>query len=366
MSHSELLCFCGSGKKYFQCHTKFEGMQEPSDRDLHNVDQYVPQERVCYAPDFLRKCNGKIIRSHTIQKKGSLSFIADNGHVIGVKFGDKYNNHIRFDKIGINKASTFYGFCQHHDKAIFKPIEDVDFIASPMQCFLMCFRALCFELYKSRGAVINNDYRDLCCRGQHYREQLTIHENVRRYNAETKSKIHDLEILKRWMDSSISKGVIPKNFAFTVIEYNEQSPFHVSAVISPEYDFEGRQLLELSDLSSFSDRVMISTIPLERKKGCMVLGWNSSFCGASESFVNSFVDQTKLLGFDVLLQSSIILAENIYLNPSWWESLGSHRDVLNDMLEHNIQDYGLNSLKDIQSSGLFDSTEFRFQSFGGG
>jgi hypothetical protein len=48
--------------------------------------------------------------------------------------------------MGRAKATTFTGFCTHHDKIVFQPIEDVDYIPdNQQQSALFAFRAMAKE-----------------------------------------------------------------------------------------------------------------------------------------------------------------------------------------------------------------------------
>ena len=81
-------------------------------------------------------CQSPSIRSHSQHKAGSLSRIAENGHVMGV------SRHIaaslydatpecfplpRIDYIGVREASTFWGYCNRHDTELFDCLETGNF-----------------------------------------------------------------------------------------------------------------------------------------------------------------------------------------------------------------------------------------------
>ena len=106
-------------------------------------------EKECLHPD--RKCSGKIIRSHTIQKRKALSKIAVNGHVYQLKhnISDLKNKYIAIKPqlIGYNEATTYYGFCENHDNELFSPIDNDVYSNEIYQNFLYSYRALCKEVY---------------------------------------------------------------------------------------------------------------------------------------------------------------------------------------------------------------------------
>lgn len=52
--------------------------------------------------------------------------------------------------IGVRQASTFTGFCCHHDTELFRPLETRPFITSKEQLFLLAYRAISKEVYAKR------------------------------------------------------------------------------------------------------------------------------------------------------------------------------------------------------------------------
>ena len=66
-----------------------------------------------------------IKRSHSISKSNSLKLIADQGHVLQPVF-DVFGSNFRLsmEAIGVNKASTFPGYCEAHEN-IFQRYENL-------------------------------------------------------------------------------------------------------------------------------------------------------------------------------------------------------------------------------------------------
>jgi len=63
-------------------------------------------------------CSKKPIKAHSIQKNKILRHIAVNGMIISGDIRKTLFTH-EFEEIGINSASTFFGFCNNHDASIF-------------------------------------------------------------------------------------------------------------------------------------------------------------------------------------------------------------------------------------------------------
>src|SRR5207249_1651715 len=54
---------------------------------------------------------------------------------------------LRLRLVGVNRATTFTAFCEHHDRAIFRPIEAVPFENRADQAFLLHYRAFAWTYY---------------------------------------------------------------------------------------------------------------------------------------------------------------------------------------------------------------------------
>src|ERR1700693_5812000 len=100
-------------------------------------------------------CVGGIARSHTLQLAGALSAMAVNRHVYGIDTTGQPDpdGTPGYRLIGVRQASTFTGFCCHHDAELFRPLEARPFITSKEQLFLLAYRALSKAVYAKRFAV---------------------------------------------------------------------------------------------------------------------------------------------------------------------------------------------------------------------
>ena len=117
-----------------------------------------------------------IPRSHTLQRNGPLALIAEKGHVVGPAIGP--NGTIRVDKVGINLASTFAGFCEEHEKT-FADFEEVGEISQEQHVAKQAFRTVCREIAIREFSIQEGekdlaDYRETRARFFEERLQATI------------------------------------------------------------------------------------------------------------------------------------------------------------------------------------------------
>ena len=83
-------CWCGSGKKWKKCHRDRESQQpvELGERLSRLYREF--QKGYCSHPQARSEdCGHRIIRAHTVQLRGGLAAIAENGHVISAKTGSQ-------------------------------------------------------------------------------------------------------------------------------------------------------------------------------------------------------------------------------------------------------------------------------------
>lgn len=87
-----------------------------------------------------------IARSHTIPMSSSIKLIAEGGHVVTPRYGEK---QLEVARVGIHEASTFPGFCAEHE-LLFAGFETKKEMSSKEHFQLQAFRTLCREVYIKR------------------------------------------------------------------------------------------------------------------------------------------------------------------------------------------------------------------------
>ena len=204
-------CWCGSGRKYKHCHLN-RANQNPL--EIWEVSKLVRQEldpKTCLAPSAWRsKCSGKIVRAHTVPKSGSLQKIVRMGHVYSfdtsIESIERNRGSIVPKLLGINKASTFAGFCSRHDDAIFSPLEKQEFNGTPEQCFLLGYRALALELYKKRAAInLFSSFLNEVDKGYPLEAQVEMQAFFQNFQMSSEAGLKDLKQYKSTLLSPIDK-----------------------------------------------------------------------------------------------------------------------------------------------------------------
>lgn len=107
--------------------------------DVGDKRKKLQQSMKCLVPG----CNSTAIKSHSQQKGVALNSIAHAGHVLTLKRDVTLS---RLDKVGINEASTFKGFCNTHDTKLFADLETFPLAVGNPQVIRQAFlRAIAHE-----------------------------------------------------------------------------------------------------------------------------------------------------------------------------------------------------------------------------
>lgn len=349
-------CWCGSGIKYKKCHLERERAASITSGEAISFSKSNSQRKSCYAPDVLHvECEKRIINAHTVSKSSSLVSIADSSnHVMGLKINlpnlIKNNGKLYPEKIGINQASTFTGFCAYHDRTIFSCIENLSFTGTPEQCFALMFRSLSKEIYAKEGGLRTSDFTKGADKGKPLAYQVYMQKFIHDHQAGLNAAIGELNALKQKLDNIF----ISKNFSkieSLIFTFSEPLPVAVSSILSPEKDFDGNEIQDLGDLNFIPEQVCFNAFSSEGK-GYVVFSWLED-CRIITSFIRSLEKISSGNIFDTLIKFFFTKAENCFFSPVWWDGLneGQRMNICN-MIMSGVE------YSSSFSSGIDDSISY--------
>lgn len=317
-------CWCGSQVKYKRCHLNRE-KQKPLDRweaSKEFNDKF--SKRMCSSPDsFHQNCSKKTIKAHTVPKSSSLKAIAKDGHVLGLKMNlesiFKNKGRPRLEKIGINNASTFNGFCKIHDDDIFAPIEKEAFKDSAEQCFLLAYRAFAKEYYAKNSVSEIDSLRHQADKGKNIDNQMAIQMQNFMFDISTRTALLDLEHHKNFFDYTLENNDY-SNTKAVVFTFDSPPPVMVSGGVNPDYDFNGNLLQDLMELELRLDSIYVTSF-YDGTSGKIVLSWLEHCHETCKKLVESLFqkDPDDIVTF--LVQYIAKNFENTFVSPDWWESI---------------------------------------------
>lgn len=317
-------CWCKSGVKYKKCHLHRDQEKPVSRGEAEKVTKGFTSPKYCSVPEAMKdRCSKKIIRAHTVSKSSCLAEISDEtNHVLGLKPSlsslDKNSGIIHLEKIGINRASTFGGFCSFHDKTLFSPIEDNEFIYTDEQCFLLAYRAVAKEQYAKQNQPDFIELLKQSDRGKGVAQQKIIQAFANSYRVGMEAAVEELSEFKGILEQYlISRENSPLKHFIVAMDY--PPPVMVSSILAPTVDFKGKIIQDLNNLEVVPECIVYNSFS-SSGKGYIVLSWLNG-----HEIIDGFVDSLEAVGIEeivgALLGFFFIYSENVYIAPRWWESL---------------------------------------------
>lgn len=317
-------CWCGSGKKWKRCHRDRESQQrvELGERLSQLYREF--QKGYCSHPQAgPEECGHRIVRAHTVQRRGGLAAIAEQGHVVSAKTGsqDLFKNRGLFvpREVGVRSASTFFGFCDTHDNSMFRPVETQSASLTPESCFLLGFRAMSYELFSKRAALRSvNIMRDMD-RGTPFEYQCELQQRIHLYEEGTKRGVADCERWKERYDEIFGNRRF-EEYRCVSVEYSSVLPIVGCGAFMPEYDFAGNPLQIVSRGDAPHEHVSLNLTVLNGRS-VLVIGWTEGKEGPAALFGRSFGNVPDKEKANAAVQLVTEYIENIYMRPSWWRGL---------------------------------------------
>ena len=218
---------------------------------------------------------------------------------------------------GVRVASTFTGFCNLHDTELFRPLESKSFAGTSEQCLLLAFRSACREFYAKQGTLaLEPTLRELD-RGKSVEAQLRVQKQFDNLVAGTGLAVKDLQALKASMEACIAASDFTAVHAY-IVALGAVPEFMASAMLNPEYDFNGRFLQSLGSPSPL-EWLSFSLIATDTG-GAMVLTWIGESRVAEQLVESLHAIPDGDLG-DAIVRFAFEMTEDVYASPAWWDGL---------------------------------------------
>lgn len=244
-------CWCGSGKKYRNCHYKALGMNPIKRSDcLRLLKKHKSQKFKC----CFENCTENSIESHSIPSSWLLSIANESNFVYQIKrnlfrdLNDPSQHPFIVDKIGIFKSSTFKGFCKYHDNELFKEVEKRGgWELNDENCLILFYRSICFEIYRKTIALgIGEELKEYGARGIDPISQVDQFVSNAQYVLEIKKALEDLNNLKCKVETYLKKSYVGI-ISYTYIPIETPINLMANGIYYPLATFNGDDLQELSD-----------------------------------------------------------------------------------------------------------------------
>jgi len=299
------------------------------------------------------------IAAHSIQKGAVLSLVARKGKIYGPSknIGDTKRNKGRMTltEQGVNKVSTFRGFCGKHDNELFEPIDNSLLAPTPEQIALYAYRALCREVFVKENAAA------LFCDSSAIQPGNKANQEVFDAMAEgSQIALKNLYAHKQKFDSLFKSKCFDN--VRSVLFHSQQPPSVVfSGLLFPDFDFLGNQLQDLSDRNGELDLITFSFAPMSQGWACL-FAWltdSSQSCVPLMRSLATRVHDDGGLG-DLLFRFVVSNCENLAISPTWWESLTEdQRGEITKAANHMADVFSL-PRSDYLLTGLSNASRWEF------
>lgn len=354
------LCPCESGVKYkFCCHSKSKN--STTDNSKYNSQRIIYESQkgfnetdfeICFA--FNKdECDSKIIGAHSLQNNGVLDKISKDGHVYNLSFDIKDNlPTLKFNKIGKNRASTFLGFCKHHDKEYFSSIEDQPYYGTELQNYLFAYRAFCFE--RHRKLRLKQNLTKLFKKFPQATKDFRILSMYRACVLDLKDK--EIEYIR-------FKEIYEKNLFSNLESFVKEVPFKISftgtTAVAVNVDINGQQTIDIYnyDEQIFIPSLYISVIPKETSSLIIVTRHIQDEC--YKDLIEGLKieeDEERILKYVSFCLSEF--SENVYFSPELINSLNERdRDTIISAFHSSLEQDPYNRMQSLLKGfrlNLFD------------
>ena len=314
-------CWCKSRLKWKNCHYNRHLMPTASYYAAREEGKRLARAGRCLHPKAPSGCSGTPIRSHTIQRGGALSAIAEDGHVMsgGLPAAERFDRagRLELQRTGINLASTFPGFCNKHDSELFLPIETGLLPLNNQTALLLSYRAMAYELHAKEQGLAYVQLTKQSDKGRPFSEQVRIQQEIADFCQGMMWGIEDLRLWKRDLDQAYFCPLTPNRPGLTAIAFDGILPFVAAFATQPEWDFEGNRI---QDPRLDHQQQVSLTVTVSGTRSVVIFSWPSSG-SVGKRLAESFLGLPMGKHATALLRYCIGTSENVHFRPSWLGAL---------------------------------------------
>lgn len=348
-SQKTILCWCGSGQLYNKCHRDRDKQIPLKSHEIISEFRKAFAKKYCLHPQSSPSlCSQKIVKAHSVSVSSNLKNIAEGGHVLHFSHPPKSPveawGRLTAQPIGINKASTFTGFCKLHDSQTFAPIDQPVTLFTDEHCFLLAYRALCQVFFTKAAAFASSPTLRQMDRGAPLPVQQTHQDFCSVRELGLTAGLADLNRDKADFDQRL----LSRDFAaisYYALELDHAPQMVCSVGFTPEIDFNGNHIQSLEFLETHADSCTCSIISTKRG-GAIVFAWLKETNGACIRLIESLDGLKPYLIPSAIVRLVFEHGENVFFSKSWWDSL--------DPKTQTILEDRANSMTDKPPSTLLD------------
>lgn len=341
---------------------KEQGFTSEKDQEVVNklMGDYIKDEQTKIAQSCFHydqhTCD-KIIAAHSLQKKGPLLKIADllnNQHQV-IHFKRELGKKWQADLIAIKDASTFRGFCHHHDD-IFSSIEQEPYTGSNYQNFLHSYRSFAYsyhmklEKYAYAYSIINGasnldnllsssfEMMKVLGLGKEHIPDAPAQETKLTSKQEELLKVERFEDYKTLLNEALRQGKYDDLEYFTY-ELNYICPIVCASWVKLHFEIPGAFIIDYNGQTYNGYPLMFTIFHTDQNTSQILLARFKSDTISEQIFnrLRKFTTEELEMKFTSLIFEQI---ENFYLAPAFWNYLPqSEKDKIENDINEEKQSF---------------------------
>ena len=269
----------------------------------------------CLHPNAPTGCSSKFGKAHSVQRR-KLEKIAENGHVLQFN-NDRMSGETSVRRVGIKQASTFYGFCKHHDDKLFAPIEKKPLNLNEHHALLLAYRSISIHIYYKRRRAATNLF---CTVPKH----LIVSPTLIKSEKSIRNGVDELLRMAEPIYKRMGKAILNRNYSDTnyfAIELDTVPDILCSDASIINFGFRGTLVRERPKPL---DLITCSLLPYEERRGVIVFAWYGKNT-ANENFISSLRRLREHEVPDAIVRFLFRSTGNFFIAPKWWNQLSEDK-----------------------------------------
>jgi hypothetical protein len=301
-------------------------------KELEDLDKEIKANQTCIAHRFdPTNCSGGPISSHSIARSEQLKRIAENDKVCVWNSNISKCFHLMDESEGvqktsfepwtIQKASTFEGFCNHHDTLLFNLIDKPVNSFNDEVILQLHYRAMSYEYFHKKTSiefferVLSSDDADA---SPFYDVML----NMKKGN---EVALNDLE-----KEISVCENAFPtknenKDVKAVVFSFDVMTPVMCTGGWVPSYTIDKGKVLFQDDMESAAPLIGM-TLGIDANNKSF---WALTYTDDSDINIQKFLESLKKYQNKKFLDIAVLFclqkSQNACCRPSWYNGLQKWR-----------------------------------------
>ena len=284
-------------------------------------------KKQCLHPEAPMNCSSTYGRAHSVQRS-KLKRIAESGKVHKVATDPMTGSHF-VDRVGIKKASAFFGFCNFHDNKLFAPIEKTTLALNNETALLLVFRGMSIHMYYKRRRNETDLFRTL--------PSSLVPAELVRHDKLIRDGLHRLLRFAEPTYERMGRALLQRNFSgarYFAFILNTIPDILCSEASIINFGFDGSLVREKPQPYDF---MTLSLLPYKQHFGIAVFAWYGK-CQTNENFLKSLLSLRECEIPDAIVRFAFRYLNNFFFAPIWWKRLSVEKQncLLNKAIDRNI------------------------------